>query len=79
MVYVLALMIFGTAVVGMSLGVMFCGRSIRGSCGGLSNIRSPHGKMACDACPSGGQGCHDTDHGDSYDHPCGSGGCQSKS
>jgi len=71
MVYVLALLVFTVAVAGMSLGVIFSGRSIRGSCGGLSNLRSPHGKVACDACPSGGKGCdgHDArDH--SVPHAC---------
>ncbi len=67
--FFLTLVAFALALVGMSLGVIFSDRRIRGSCGGLSHLRDKHGKkMACDACPSGGRNCGNHDH--DHDHPC---------
>ncbi len=66
MVLVLTLLVFGLALAGMSLGVILSNRRIHGSCGGLSNLRGKHGKVACDACPSGGRNCDDHEHA----HPC---------
>jgi len=64
MLYLLAFGIFGVALFGMAVGVIFSDRRIRGSCGGLSNLGGKQGKVACDACPSGGKGCqnHDEQH-----------------
>ncbi len=62
MLFVLTLVIFGLALLGMSLGVILSDRRIQGSCGGLSNIRHKHGKVACEGCPSGGRNCGHDDH-----------------
>ena len=55
--FLLAFLGFGLAFLGMSLGAIFSDRRIRGSCGGVSHLRGKHGKVACDACPSGGKNC----------------------
>ena len=46
--------------VGMAIGVIFSDRRIRGSCGGLSNLKGK--KLACDDCPSGGKYCSGGEH-----------------
>ncbi len=51
-----SLLAFGLAMLGMSLGVIFSDRRIRGSCGGLSTLPGKHGKVACEGCPTGGKG-----------------------
>ena len=55
--FLLTLSVFGLALFGMSLGVIFSDRRIRGSCGGLSKSGGKHAKVACDDCPSGGKNC----------------------
>ena len=52
--FLFSLLAFGLALLGMSLGVIFSDRRIRGSCGGLSTLPGRHGKVACEGCPSGG-------------------------
>jgi hypothetical protein len=51
-VILLSIAIFALALFGMSVGVVFSNRRIRGSCGGLSSIRDKHGDMRCAACSS---------------------------
>ncbi len=67
MVFVLTLLVFSLALVGMSLGVILSDRQIHGSCGGLSHIRGKHGKVACDGCPSGGKNCGKSESAQSRD------------
>jgi hypothetical protein len=47
-----ALAVFLLAVFGMALGAIFGKRCIRGSCGGLSNLRDESGRPMCEHCPS---------------------------
>jgi hypothetical protein len=51
-VILLSFAVFAIALFGMSVGVVFSNRRIRGSCGGLSAIRDKHGDMRCAACSS---------------------------
>jgi hypothetical protein len=44
--------VFALALLGMSLGVIFGNRRIRGSCGGLADNGDAHGQPMCDACTS---------------------------
>ncbi len=59
--FILAFFVFALALIGMSVGVIFSDRRIRGSCGGLSHTGGKKGKIACDGCPSGGKNCS-SDH-----------------
>ncbi|MFV2067204.1 MAG: (Na+)-NQR maturation NqrM [Pirellulales bacterium] len=55
--FLITLLAFGLALFGMSLGVIFSDRRIRGSCGGLSHLGGKRGTVGCDGCPSGGKNC----------------------
>lgn len=48
--YVLASVIVALAVLAMAVGVIFGKARIRGSCGGLANMRDKDGNIICDAC-----------------------------
>lgn len=68
MLFLLTLGVFGVALFGMSVGVIFSDRRIQGSCGG-SGKEIGGKKLACDGCPSGekycsGGGHHDVAGGD---------------
>lgn len=57
MMFFLTLAAFGLSLFGMSLGVIFSNREIRGSCGGLSHLGGKHSTVACEGCPTGGRNC----------------------
>lgn len=47
----LAITVFGLAMLGMSVGVLLRGRRLRGSCGG-EGVFGPDGRrLSCGACP----------------------------
>ena len=48
-VFIATVIVTGLAIAGMAIGVLFSGRGIQGSCGGLSRI-IPGLENACDAC-----------------------------
>jgi hypothetical protein len=48
---VLTLAVFGTAMLGMSVGVIVSNRRLRGSCGGPDVVTSSGDAMSCGACP----------------------------
>ncbi len=50
MTYILASVIVALAVLGMAVGVIFGKARIRGSCGGLANMRDKDGNVMCSAC-----------------------------
>jgi hypothetical protein len=50
MTYILASLIVLLAVLGMAVGVIFGRARIRGSCGGVANMRDKDGNILCDAC-----------------------------
>ena len=49
-IFVATLIIFALAVLGMSLGVIFSGRCIEGSCGGLNKLKKFFRGSPCDVC-----------------------------
>lgn len=48
---VLTMGIFGIAMAGMGIGVMFSNRSLRGSCGGPEIVTANGEALSCGACP----------------------------
>jgi len=47
----LAMGVFGTAMAGMGIGVLFSNRSLRGSCGGAEIVTADGESLSCGACP----------------------------
>lgn len=50
--------VFGLAVIGMAVGVIFSNRRLRGSCGGLNNMPGAEGSP-CDLCQNPADECRD--------------------
>lgn len=42
--------VFAAAIIGMAIGVILSNRRLRGSCGGLANLRDSQGNTLCDLC-----------------------------
>lgn len=49
---ILTLALFGTAMLAMSVGVIFSNRALRGSCGGPDVVTGGGEVLSCGACPS---------------------------
>ena len=49
-VFLIAFLVFGGVILGMSVGVLFGRRCLKGSCGGLSAWRDELGRPMCEAC-----------------------------
>ena len=49
-IFLAALLVFAGVIIGMSVGVIFTGRRIKGSCGGLSAWKDADGRSICEAC-----------------------------
>ncbi len=45
--FILAFILLGLVILGMSLGVMFAGKTIKGSCGGLNAIDGADKCLVC--------------------------------
>ena len=56
-VFLIALAVFGVALAGMAVGVIFSNRWIKGSCGGLNNFRDSTGNPICEACTNPSPEC----------------------
>ena len=54
-----AAVIMGLVLAAMAVGVMFGGKSISGSCGGLNNHRDEDGNVACSLCSNPADACKD--------------------
>ena len=54
---ILAIAVFFVAVAGMAAGVIISNRRLRGSCGGLANLRDAQGRTFCDACTNPSPTC----------------------
>ena len=46
----IAVAVFAVVIAGMAIGVILSNRRLRGSCGGLVNLRDSRGKTLCEAC-----------------------------
>lgn len=49
-VYIVALAVFGVAIIAMSVGVWVKGKCLKGTCGGLNQMRDESGRPICEAC-----------------------------
>lgn len=52
-----AFLICSVALLGMALGAIFSGRTIKGSCGGLGNLRDELGRPLCECGTNEGSAC----------------------
>ncbi len=48
--FLISSVVFAVALTGMAIGVIVSNRRLRGSCGGLSNLRDAQGRSLCDLC-----------------------------
>lgn len=55
--FITAVVVFGAAVFGMSLGVIFGNRRLKGSCGGLNNLKKLLGVTPCEGCAGASENC----------------------
>jgi hypothetical protein len=56
-VFLLALLIFALAILGMSVGVLFSNRRLKGTCGGLAGLKDEQGQTLCEACTNPSDEC----------------------
>jgi len=49
--------VFGVAITGMAIGVILSNRRLRGSCGGLANMKDAEGHTVCDGCTTPSPDC----------------------
>jgi len=55
--FIAALVVFGAAVFALSLGLIFRNRPLKGSCGGLNNLKKLLGITPCEGCTDDGTDC----------------------
>ncbi len=53
----IAAVVFAVVMAGMAIGVILSNRRLRGSCGGLANLRDSQGKALCKACTDPSPDC----------------------
>lgn len=58
--FLLAGVIFAVALAGMAVGVIISNRRLKGSCGGLANMKDSRGNTICDACTNPSPECSGT-------------------
>ncbi len=55
--FLLAGVIFALVMAGMAIGVIISNRRIKGSCGGLANMKDSKGHTVCDGCTNPSPDC----------------------
>jgi thiamine biosynthesis lipoprotein len=55
--FLITLVIFAIAVLGMSVGVLFSNRRLKGTCGGLASMKNEQGQTQCEACTNPSDDC----------------------
>lgn len=55
--FLIAGIIFAVALAGMAIGVIISNRRLKGSCGGLANMKDSKGNTICDACTNPSPEC----------------------
>lgn len=49
-IFIVSLIVFALAVLGMAIGVLISNRRIKGSCGGLAGLKDRDGNLKCEIC-----------------------------
>ena len=55
--FLLAGIVFALVMAGMAIGVIISNRRIKGSCGGLANMKDSKGHTVCDGCTNPSSDC----------------------
>ena len=55
--FFIAVVIFMLVVAGMAIGVIISNRRLKGSCGGLANLKDERGNTLCEACTNTSPEC----------------------
>lgn len=55
--FLIAGLVFIVALAGMAIGVIISNRRLKGSCGGLANMKDARGNTICDACTNPSPDC----------------------
>lgn len=58
-VFGISLGVFLLVMIGMAVGVMLSGKSLKGSCGGLANPTSADGTTSCSLCTNPDAACRE--------------------
>lgn len=59
--FVGAFLIFAIAVAGMAIGYIVRRKTLKGTCGGLANLRDENGSPLCEACTNPSPECRGED------------------
>jgi hypothetical protein len=55
--FLITIAVFALALTGMAIGVILSNKCIKGSCGGLANMRDAEGRSICEACTNPSPEC----------------------
>lgn len=55
--FIAAFVVFAVALAGMAIGVILSRKRLKGSCGGVANLRDEHGRTLCEACTNPSREC----------------------
>lgn len=56
-IFIAAGILFAFAIGGMAIGVIISNRRLKGSCGGLANMKDSQGNTICDGCTNPSPDC----------------------
>ena len=55
--FLITAVLFAIAIVGMAIGVIVSNRRLKGSCGGLANMKDSRGNTICEGCTNPSPEC----------------------